>query len=121
TSGPPRLIVGALHVGSVKDAGYNEAQHAGLARLMAKVPGIKLLEAENIPEGPDAERVMENMIRQGAKLIFPQSFGYQDFALNVAKRYPDVKLEPPAGYKSADNSRTYSAASHDLSYLLGVA
>ncbi|TME14551.1 MAG: BMP family ABC transporter substrate-binding protein [Chloroflexi bacterium] len=121
TSGPPRLIVGALHVGSVKDAGYNEAQHAGLAKLMANVSGIKLLEAENIPEGPDAERVMEDMIRQGAKLIFPQSFGYQDFALNVAKKYPDVKFEHPAGYKSADNFGTYWASSHDLSYLLGVA
>ena len=24
----------------------------------------------------DAERVMENMIQQGATIIFPQSFGY---------------------------------------------
>ncbi len=121
TSGSTRLVVGALHVGSVKDAGYNEAQHAGLSKMMSNVSGIKLLEAENIPEGPDAERVMEDMIRQGAKLIFPQSFGYQDFALNVAKKYPDVKFEHPAGYKSADNFGTYWASSHDLSYLLGMA
>jgi basic membrane lipoprotein Med (substrate-binding protein (PBP1-ABC) superfamily) len=49
---PTRLVVGALHVGSIKDAGYNEAQHDGLMKMKEKVPGIKLLEAENVPEAP---------------------------------------------------------------------
>jgi basic membrane lipoprotein Med (substrate-binding protein (PBP1-ABC) superfamily) len=117
----PKLVVGAIHVGSIKDAGYNEAQHDGLVAMQKKVPGIKVLEAENIPEGPDSERVMENMIQQGAKLIFPQSFGYQDYALDVAAKHPDVKFEHPAGYKSATNFGTYWAASHQLSYLMGMA
>jgi basic membrane lipoprotein Med (substrate-binding protein (PBP1-ABC) superfamily) len=116
-----KLVVGAIHVGSIKDAGYNEAQHSGLVNMQKKVSGIKIIEAENVPEGPDAERVMENMIQQGAKVIFPQSFGYLDFGLEVAKRHPDVKFEHPAGYKSATNFGTYWAASHDLSYMLGMA
>jgi basic membrane protein A and related proteins len=120
-AGPTKLIVGALHVGSVKDAGYNEAQHSGLMKMTSKVPGIKLLEAENVPEGPDSVRVMNNMIQQGAKLVFPQSFGYQDYALDVAKDHPEVKFEHPAGYKSAPNFGTYWASSHQLSYLMGVA
>lgn len=116
-----RLIVGALHVGSVKDAGYNEAQHDGLVKMMARVSDIHLLEAENVPEGPDAVRVMTDMIQQGAALIFPQSFGYQDFALQVAAKNPTVKFEHPAGYKLATNFGTYWAASHQLSYLMGMA
>ncbi len=120
-SAPTRLIVGAIHVGSIKDAGYNQAQHEGLVAMTENVPGVKLIEAENVPEGPDVERVMENMISQGATLIFPQSFGYMDFALNVAQRHPDVKFEHPAGYKLADNFGTYWAASDQLSYSLGVA
>jgi basic membrane protein A and related proteins len=120
TATPIRLIVGAIHVGSIKDAGYNQAQHEGLVWMTQHVPGVKLLEAENVPEGPDVERVMENMIGQGATLIFPQSFGYMDFALNVAQRHPDVKFEHPAGYKLADNFGTYWAASDQLTYVLGV-
>jgi basic membrane protein A len=120
-AGPPKLIVGAIHVGSIKDAGYNEAQHNGLVKMTSKVPGIKLLEAENVPEGPDAVRVMNNMIQQGATLIYPQSFGYQDYALEVAQTHPNVKFEHPAGYKSAPNFGTYWASSHQLSYLMGVA
>lgn len=121
TEASPKLVVGAIHVGSIKDAGYNEAQHAGLVKMKEKVQGIKLIEAENVPEGPDAERVMENMIQQGATVIFPQSFGYMEFGLEVAKRHPEVKFEHPAGYKSASNFGTYWAASHDLSYMMGMA
>jgi basic membrane protein A len=121
TAVPTVLTVGAIHVGSIKDAGYNQAQHEGLVAMTQQVPGIKLLEAENVPEGPDVERVMENMIQQGATLIFPQSFGYMDFALSVAAKHPEVKFEHPAGYKLADNFGTYWAASDQLSYALGVA
>lgn len=121
TAAPTQLVVGAIHVGSVKDAGYNQAQHEGLVWMTQNVSGVKLIEAENVPEGPDVERVMENMIAQGATLIFPQSFGFMDFALNVAQRHPEVKFEHPAGYKLGDNFGTYWAASDQLTYSLGVA
>jgi basic membrane lipoprotein Med (substrate-binding protein (PBP1-ABC) superfamily) len=117
----PTLVVGGIHVGSVTDAGYNQAQHDGLVYLQKHVSGIKLIEASNVPEGPQVETTMQNMIGQGAKLIFPQSFGYQDFALNVAAKNPDVKFEHPAGYKYAPNFGTYWAASTPINYALGVA
>lgn len=89
--------------------------------LQKHVAGIKLIEASNVPEGPQVESTMQNMINAGAKLIFPQSFGYQDFALNVAAKNPDVIFEHPAGYKSAANFGTYWAASTPINYALGVA
>jgi basic membrane protein A and related proteins len=121
TTTPTRLIVGAIHVGSIHDAGYNQAEHDGLVAMTKIVPGIKLLEAENVPEGPGSVTVMENMIQQGATLIFPQSFGYQDFALQVAAKHPNVYFEHPAGYKQATNFSTYWGASDMYSYTLGVA
>jgi basic membrane protein A and related proteins len=121
TTNPPRLIVGAIHVGSIHDAGYNQAEHEGLDAMAKSVVGIKILEAENVPEGPGVESVMENMIKQGATLIFPMSYGYQDFALNVAARHPNVYFEHPAGYKKAANFGTYWGASDMYSYTLGAA
>lgn len=121
TEGPPRLIVGAIHVGSIKDAGYNQMHHEALLEMTQKVKGVKLIEAENVPEGPDVVRVIENMIQQGAKLIFPQSFGYMDPTLEVAKKNPDVKFAHPAGFKQAPNFGTYWAVSDQLHYALGAA
>lgn len=116
----PKLVVGAIHVGSIDDAGYNQAQHEGLMEMKASVDGVKVIEAENVPEGPDVTKVMENMIAEGATLIFPQSFGYMDFALDLAKQYPDVVFEHPAGYKVSENFGNYWAASDQLHYALGV-
>jgi basic membrane lipoprotein Med (substrate-binding protein (PBP1-ABC) superfamily) len=120
-SSAPKLIVAGVHVGSINDAGYNEAQHDGLTYLKEHLDGVEVIEAENVPEGPDVERVLENMIGQGATLVFPQSFGYQEFALNVAANHSDVTFEHPAGYMSAENFGTYWAASDQLHYALGVA
>ena len=112
--------VGALHVGSINDLGYNQAMHDGLVEMKKNIPGVELIEAENVPESADAERVMENMIQQGAKVIFPQSFGYLDPALNVAKRHPDVTFEHPAGYKLAPNLGTFWSDTTSFEYLMGV-
>ncbi|HEV7666168.1 MAG TPA: BMP family ABC transporter substrate-binding protein [Chloroflexota bacterium] len=113
------LTVGALHVGSVNDNGYNQAMHEGLLNMQANLPGVKLIEAEQVPESADSERVMENMVAQGAKLVFPQSFGYLDPALNVARRHPDVMFEHPAGYKQSANLGTFWSDTTSFEYLMG--
>jgi basic membrane lipoprotein Med (substrate-binding protein (PBP1-ABC) superfamily) len=74
-----------------------------------------------VPESADAERVMESMIQQGAKMIFPQSFGYLDPALNVAAKHPDVIFMHPAGFKLADNLGTYWGNNFEAMYLAGIA
>jgi len=114
------IKVGALHVGSINDNGYNQAMHDGLLEMQANIPGLELIEAENVPESADAERVMENMIQQGATLVFPQSFGYLDPALNVAKRHPNVTFEHPAGYKLAPNLGTFWSDTTSWEYLAGI-
>src|SRR5436305_14794967 len=116
----PKLIVGALHVGSIHDLGYNQAMHEGLLEMQKNIPGVQVLEEENVPESADAERVMENMIRKGAKLIFAQSFGYLEPALTVAKRHPDVIFEHAAGNKLAPNLGTFWSDTTSYEYLMGV-
>lgn len=114
------LVVGVIHVGSIKDNGYNQAMDIALQEMKENVPGLKIIQAENVPESADAERVMENMINEGAKLIFPLSFGYLDPALNVAAKHPDVKFEHPAGGQLADNLGTFWSDTTAMEYLMGI-
>ena len=116
-----KLKVGILHIGSMTDAGYNQAHAEGVQAMKKNLPNVEVLEVENVPEGADAERIMENMIKQGAKLIIPASFGYLDPALRVAKKYPDVKFVHPGGYKLAPNLGTYWASTPEAFYLMGIA
>jgi basic membrane protein A len=120
-SAQPKLKVGILHIGSIADAGYNQAHAEGAQVMKKNLSNVELIEVENVPEGADAERVMENMIRQGAKLVIPASFGYLDPALRVAKKYPDVKFVHPGGYKLASNLGTYWASTPEAFYLMGIA
>jgi basic membrane lipoprotein Med (substrate-binding protein (PBP1-ABC) superfamily) len=45
----PTLTVGAIYVGSVNDYGYNRAMKDGLLEMQKNIPGVKLIEAENVP------------------------------------------------------------------------
>ena len=116
-----KLKVGIIHIGSMTDGGYNQAHAEGIAIMKKNLPEVEVIEVENVPETADSERVMESMIKQGAKLIFPASFGYLDPALRVAKKYPEVKFVHPAGYKRAPNFTTYWASTPEAFYLMGIA
>src|SRR4051812_27638173 len=72
------LTVGFIYVGPKDDYGYNQA-HAEGAAVIKKMPGVTVVEEENVPETVDVQKTMESMINlDGASLLFPTSFGYFD-------------------------------------------
>src|ERR1700724_828247 len=117
----PSLTVGAVYVGSVNDYGYNRAMKDGLDQMRQNIPGLRLIEAENVPETAESERIMEGMVQQGAKLIFATSFGHQQFAFNLAKTHPDVVFEHAGGWMQAPNFGNFFGATQAAWYPMGVA
>jgi basic membrane protein A and related proteins len=102
--------VGFVYVGPVGDGGWTYEHDQGRKAVVeAFGDKVETVYVENVPEGPDAERVMTQMALQGADLIFTTSFGYMDPTLNVAAKFPNVKFEHATGYKRSDNVSTYSA------------
>lgn len=76
---------------------------------------------ENIPEGPDAERVMRNFIKDGCKVIFSPSFGFMEPTVKVARSAPkDVIFLNGSGYKTAPNLGVYNARYYEGRYVEGV-
>ena len=61
------LTVGAIYVGSTNDYGYNQSMHDGMLAIKEAIPDVTLLEAENVPETAEAERVMEGNDLAGRK------------------------------------------------------
>ena len=120
SGGGKTVTVGFIYVGTVDDGGYNQAAYQGEVAV-SKMPNVKTIHAENVPETADAERVMEQMIQQGAKIIFPTSFGHLDPALNVAKKHPDVTFFHEGGLKSSSNLGTFFGTIWQTEYLAGMA
>lgn len=109
-----------VYVGPVGDFGYSY-QHDQGRKQVEKELGDKVETAyvENVPEGPDADRAIERLAREGCGVIFTTSFGFMDSTIKVAKKFPKVKFEHATGFKRADNVATYSARFYEGRYVLG--
>ncbi len=122
---PPTLKIGFLYVGSKDDYGYNQS-HAEGAAVVAKLPGVQVIEQENVPETVAVEKAMEGMIEQdGVSVIFATSFGYWSHVLTVAKLYPKVMFFHCGGLYQADkdppNVYSYFGYIEEGQYLNGIA
>ena len=102
------------------DGGYNQAAYQG-ELAVKKMANVETIKAENVPENAEAERVMEQMIAQGAKIIFPTSFGHLDPAMKVAAKHPDVAFIHEGGLKSSANVGTFFGTIWQTEYLAGMA
>ncbi len=116
------LKVGFVYVAPLTDAGWVHQHEEGrLAVQAAFGDRVKTSYVENVPEGPDAERVIRDLAATGHKLIFTPSFGYMEPTLKVAKDFPDVKFESITGYKTAPNVAAANARYYEGRYLAGIA
>jgi simple sugar transport system substrate-binding protein len=115
------LKVAFIYLGPVGDAGWTYAHDQGAKAVEAEF-GDKVVvqRVEKVPEGPDAERVLRDVVGQGNKLIFGTTFGYMEPMLKVAADSKDVKFEHATGFKTADNMRIYDSRTYEGAYLAGV-
>ncbi len=114
------INAGFMYVGPAADGGWSYMHDIARKEMEKKYPGLKTSIVESVPEGPDAERVLETFVRNGSKLIFATSFGYMDPVQNVAKRHPDVVFMHCSGYKRADNVGIYFGRIYQPRYLSGL-
>lgn len=118
---PEPLKVGFIYVGPVADAGWTFAHDLGRKAVEAKYGDkVKTTYIESVKEGPDAERVIRDLVAQGNKVIFATSFGFGDSMEKVAKDHPEVKFEHATGFKTAPNLRNYEGRFYEDAYLSGV-
>ena len=111
-----------VYVGPVNDGGWTQAHDAGRKAVEeAMGDGVETTFKENVPEGPEATQVIEDLVKDGNKIIFATSFGYGDALAELATKYPDVKFEHATGAESSENLATYYGASEDTIYLTGMA
>jgi basic membrane protein A and related proteins len=117
---PPPLKVAFVYVSPVGEAGWS-FQHDQGRRQMEQALGarVQTTVVESVAEGPDAERVLRDLARQGHKLIFATSFGYLEPALRVGAEFPAVAFEQTGGYRTAPNVNTYNARYYEARYLAG--
>jgi basic membrane protein A and related proteins len=115
------LKVGFIYVGPVGDFGWSYQHDVARKELEEHYNGaVKTTFVESVPEGPDSEHVLSDLAAKGNKLIFATSFGYMNYTLNAAKKFPAVKFEHCTGYKRAPNVATYNIRFYEGRFVQGV-
>ena len=73
------LPVAFVYTGPIGDHGYTFAHDVGRKAVEAHYGDkVKVTFVENVPEGPDCERVIRQLATSGNQLIFATSFGFME-------------------------------------------
>jgi basic membrane protein A len=115
----PLPKVAFVYIGVAGDGGWTYQHDVG-RKEMEKEFGIVSTVVENVPEGPDAERVFEDLAKDN-DIIIGTSFGYMDSMVAVAAKHPDKIFLHNTGYKTSDNLATYMGREYQSAYLFGMA
>ena len=114
--------IALVYVAPIGDLGWTYSHD--IARLEIEEEfGDKVETAfiENVPEGPDAERVIRDFAQKGYDLIITTSFGFMDPTMAVASEYPDAQFVHISGFKNTDNVSTVFGRMYQPRYLSGMA
>jgi basic membrane protein A len=119
------VTIGIVYVGPRDDFGWNQA-HAVAAKELKSIPGVNVVEEENVPETDACAKAMESMVNlDNANIILGTSFGYFDpFMIDLSKKYAKVQFRHAAPLwtpKLPMNLGSYFGYLNQAHYVDGVA
>ena len=116
-----KLKVGIIFVGSQRDLGWNQAAASGADYVEQTLPNVEILRAENIPETVEVQAVAEQMIRDGATIVIPTSFGYSDPTKAILEKHPETVFLHLGDLEIYENYGSFFANIWQLEYAAGKA
>lgn len=111
--------VGFIYIGPPGDHGWTFEHDEARKFIKENMDGVETIAIDSVPEA-NAGPAIDQLVSQGAKMIFATSFGYGDTVIQKAEQYPDVLFEHATGIARADNVSTYFVNHWQPAYLLGV-
>jgi len=112
------FVVGYVFDGYINDGGWCFEHNKG--RLAAEAAGIKTIYKENVPATQECEKVIDDLVNQGAKVIVGTTFGFMDYMLKAAAKHPDVIFLHCGGYKNLDNQYNFLGRQYETRFLSGL-
>lgn len=114
------MKIAFLYIGSIFDGGFN--QNMDKARISLEQKGYSCVYKDNVPDNDLCEKEIINFIEnEGANVVVLTTYNYMTYAKKLASIYPDVCFIQYSEEPCDDNLSTFSYASYELKYLLGIA
>ena len=111
--------VGLILNGVIDDHTWSQAHYEGIRACIDDL-NLEVEYKECVPEDENSIDAMEELIRHGCEIIIANSFGYGDYVLTVAEKYPDIYFYHATGIKESKNVATYFGRIYQIRYLCGL-
>jgi len=116
------LTVGYIYPAPVADVGWAKQLDLGREAVEAAYGDrVASVVVDSVPEGPDAARVMNQMVSDGAEFLMLGSFGYMNDGIKLGRANPQIGMIHASGFKQTDNFGTFTARNYEGFYLGGMA
>jgi len=95
------------------------------AKAACEKMGVECVTKTNIPEGNECYEAAADLVDNGCKLVFADSFGHEDYMIQAAKEFTDVQFCHATGTKAHTeglaNFHNAFASIYEGRYLAGIA
>jgi simple sugar transport system substrate-binding protein len=102
---------GLLLVGPYNDSGWSQANYEGGTYVESKLPGAKMIYVDKVNSadrpGTTPEQLAEDLVNQGAQMVFFTSDDMKDGAVAFAKAHPDIPVQFTSGDSAWKEGKDY--------------
>jgi simple sugar transport system substrate-binding protein len=107
------VVFGMVLVGPQNDRGWSQAHYEGGLYVEENLPGSRMIvfESLNPADKPEAtlEGVVDDMVAEGATLLFTTSDEFEEDTMGVAEKYPDLTVINISGDDAWSEGRDFKA------------
>nr|MBN1229166.1 BMP family ABC transporter substrate-binding protein [Anaerolineae bacterium] len=117
------FVFGVILVGPKNDHGWSQAHYEGGLYLEENLPGSHMIvfESLNPADKPEAtvEGVVDDMVAQGAQLVFLTSDEFEEDTVGAAEKYPDVTFIMVSGDDAWEDGQDFGKSPDNVGNIMG--
>ncbi|MBQ1501759.1 MAG: BMP family ABC transporter substrate-binding protein [Firmicutes bacterium] len=120
------IKIGHIHINDEAEQGYSTAHINAINNMAANlgIPAENVIGKYNVGEDSGCETALRELAEAGCNVIFADSFGFEDYVIEVAKDYPDILFCHATGYQAADcgldNVCNFFGSIYEARFLTGI-
>lgn len=115
-----KIKVGFILSGSMDENGWNGEHYRAISKVCEEYKA-ELLVKENIAEfSGQCVTAVEELIAEGAEMIFLNSYGYSEEVSDLVSNYPEVAFYANSSEYHTENMTSYFVRMYQARYLSGI-
>ncbi|MBR5564765.1 MAG: BMP family ABC transporter substrate-binding protein [Roseburia sp.] len=111
--------VGLILNGSIHDNSWGTSHYVGMEKCAEEL-NLIVEYRESVPADERCAKTIEELIADGCEIIICNSFGFGEWVVSMAEKYPEIYFFHATGTEERENLSTYFGRMYQMRYLSGI-